>query len=66
MLQYNPYFRPSVKQLLKNKLFDEVRMDENQMLSPIKIVINIDKNEYSHQYEKGKVKIKERDKILAF
>ena len=28
MLQFNPYFRPTAKQLLKDKYFDEIRKKE--------------------------------------
>jgi hypothetical protein len=26
MLEYNPYFRPSAEHLLKNKIFDKIRI----------------------------------------
>ncbi len=26
MLEYNPYFRPSAENLLKNKIFDKIRI----------------------------------------
>ena len=47
MLEYNPYYRPTARQLLKNKIFDKVRVSEKQNIAPYKIVINIDKNEFA-------------------
>jgi len=42
MLQFNPHFRPSASELLKNKIFDEYRKDELEQPPPCKIVIDID------------------------
>lgn len=52
MLHFNPYFRPRAKDILKNKIFDGIRIPENEQQSPYKIVINIDKNEFKFDYEK--------------
>ena len=27
MTEFNPYFRPTAKELLKNRIFDEIRME---------------------------------------
>ena len=42
MLQVNPYFRPTAKELLKNKYFDEVRIPAYEHSSPIKLSLEID------------------------
>ena len=42
MLEINPYFRPSARQLMKNPIFDEVRQVENEQLALFKIRVNID------------------------
>ena len=39
MLQFNPYFRPTTKQLLKNKIFDSVRIQSNEECSEKAIVV---------------------------
>jgi hypothetical protein len=43
MLEYNPYFRPTAKELLKNKLFDGVRIDQNEQVPGKLINISLDK-----------------------
>ena len=30
MTEFNPYFRPSAKELLKNKIFDDMRVESNE------------------------------------
>lgn len=37
MLEVNPYFRPTAKELLKHKYFDEVRIAEYEHSSTIKL-----------------------------
>jgi serine/threonine protein kinase len=51
MLEFNPYFRPSAKQLLKNKLFDEIRNPNNEKRAEFKIKISADKNFFANEYE---------------
>ena len=43
MLQFNPYFRPTAKEMLKHPIFDEIRTDIEPE-ADFKVVINIDKN----------------------
>ena len=50
MLEFNHYFRPSARELLKNGLFDKIRLEANEEPSPHKIVIDIDKNEFKQEY----------------
>ena len=45
MLEINPYFRPTARQLLKNKIFDSVRIKENEVCANHQILINADKFE---------------------
>lgn len=44
MLEFNPYFRPSAKQLLKNKIFNSVRIKSNEVQATHSVVINVDKH----------------------
>ena len=51
MLGFNHYFRPTARELLKNKIFDKIRIPSIEEPSPHKIVIDIDKNEYKQTYD---------------
>jgi len=51
MLEFNPYFRPTAKELLRHKIFDKIRISKNEEASPSKIVVDIDKNEFKQSYE---------------
>jgi serine/threonine protein kinase len=52
MLNFNPHFRPSASQLLKNSVFDGIRILENQTNDPVgKFKIKIDTSEYGYDYE---------------
>lgn len=51
MLEINPYFRPSAKQLLKNKLFDKIRRKADVLQAPFRVKINIDEKEWAINYE---------------
>ena len=42
MLSFNPYYRPSARNLLKNELFNEVRVPKAEELCQYKIKIDID------------------------
>ena len=44
MLQFNPYFRPTTKELLKHPVFDMIRTDLEYM-PQYKVVVDIDCNE---------------------
>ena len=45
MTEFNPYFRPSAKDLLKNKIFDDIRLKSFEEEAPYRIMIDIDQNE---------------------
>ena len=49
MLQFNPYFRPTTKELLSHRLFDDIRT-ENEDQSICKIIIDVDENEFAPIY----------------
>jgi hypothetical protein len=51
--------RPTADQLLKRNFFDDIRVPGNEVKAPHKIQINIDKNEYSFDYDKEIMNIKE-------
>ena len=42
MLEMNPYFRPSAKEILKNSYFDEVRIPEYEHSSNLKLSLDLD------------------------
>ena len=46
MTEFNPYFRPSAKELLKNKIFDDIRLESIESDAPYKILVDIDRDEY--------------------
>lgn len=43
MLEFNPYFRPSAKELLQNKIFDSVRIKSNEKNAAHAVVIKVDR-----------------------
>ena len=51
MLRFNHYMRPTPRELLRNKIFDKIRIPSIECQSPNKIVIDIDKNEYKQSYD---------------
>ena len=52
MLEINPYFRPSAKQLLKNKVFDEIRCKSDTVSAPYRVKVKIDDKEMGMNYDK--------------
>lgn len=56
MLQFNPYFRHSSRELLKSPLFDDIRIIENekQQVEKLKLVIDADE---SFDYEACKSEV---------
>ena len=44
MLEFNPYFRPTARELLTNKIFDAIRVKNIEEPSTKKIIIDIDHN----------------------
>ena len=42
MLQFNPYLRPSAKELLDHPFFNEVRQEENEVQSKVHLRLDID------------------------
>ena len=58
MLQFNPYFRPTAKELLKNKLFDKFRNENLEQAAPVKLTVDIDDKAAEGQ-ENTQVLIKE-------
>ena len=51
MLSYNPQFRPTAKECLKNPIFDEIRVPGLEKSAPYKINIDVDRNEYQFDYD---------------
>jgi hypothetical protein len=51
MLQFNPFLRPTAKQLLGYPIFEELRKTNPPVKSPHKIVISCDKNKFQYDYE---------------
>ena len=55
MLEINPHFRPSASELLKNKIFDQMRVPSNEKIEPkFKIKIRVDNNELMYDYKNNK------------
>ena len=55
MLQFNPYNRPTAKELLKHKMFDEIRNDDCEHSASYRINIDID-NDIDEPEDKLNVK----------
>ena len=53
MLQFNPYFRPTTKELLKHPIFNSIRTDI-EIRSEHKVVVDLDENEHAQNYDKNK------------
>lgn len=66
MLQYNAYFRPTAKQLLQHKIFDEIRVPANEKKGPHKFVMNFDLNEFKYDYVNDKLHVSEADATTRF
>ncbi len=45
MLEFNPFFRQSARELLKNPMFDDIRIIENEKQSGDKLKLMIDADE---------------------
>ena len=43
LLEFNPYFRPTAKEVLKNQIFDDIGAIENERSAEFKIAVPIDK-----------------------
>ena len=43
MLEFNPYFRPTAKELMKHPVFNNIR-NKYEVLAPHKVVVDIDQN----------------------
>ena len=42
LVRLNPYFRSSAREIIKNKLFDDIRIPNNEKQNDNKIKLNID------------------------
>lgn len=51
MLSFNPYFRPSAVEILRNKLFDGIRVDEYEHKSHNKLCLDEDTDEQAGMEE---------------
>ena len=59
MLQFNPHFRPTTKELIKHPVFDKIRTD-SKYYPEHKVVVDIDCNEFAESY--GKVELTDAQK----
>jgi len=69
MLEFNPQFRPTAKECLKNPIFDDIRVPGLEKSAPYKINIDVDRNEYQFDYENltnSNPAKSEKDVILYF
>ena len=51
LLAFNPQFRPTAKECLKNPIFDDIRVPGLEKSAPYKINIDVDRHEYQFDYE---------------
>ena len=58
MLRFNPFFRPTAKELLQHHIFDKIRFNVNEADATHGIKIDIDQNKYKREYctPKGQTK----------
>jgi len=42
LLQFNPYMRPTAKELMKHSIFNDIRIQKNELKAQHKINIDID------------------------
>jgi len=61
MLEINPYFRPTAKECLQNKMFDKIRVAGLEVSAPFKINIDVDRNEYKFDYENTDITLGKTD-----
>ena len=69
MLEFNPFFRPTAKECLQNKIFDNIRVAGLEVSAPFKINIDVDRNEYKFDYENSEAnesKIDTKKEIQMF
>ena len=46
MLEFNPLFRKTASELLQHEYFDDVRVEENEVRSDLKLELDIDTDEF--------------------
>ena len=67
MLEFNPKIRPSARFLLKNKIFDSVRIKENEQKASCKIKILVDQPSDAIDYDAKMVdQIPQKMKFLSY
>jgi len=63
LLEFNPYFRKSMKECLTLKVFDQFKVNHFETLNFSKIYLKVDRDE-AYSYEDGKSHIYNRDDYL--
>mgnify|MGYP000105742680 FL=1 len=53
MLEFNPFFRSSAREILKDTIFDDIRIHDNERQAPTKLKLAVD-NDDAFDYEQGK------------
>ena len=66
MLEVNPYFRPSAKQILRHKVFDTLRQEIGlkNTIPPFRIKVKIDHAEEAINYEESDFRPELKNKFL--
>ena len=62
MLQFNPYFRPTTKELIQHPIFDKIRTSKEVSASN-SVVIDVDENELQQKYGDEILSEGEKEKI---
>ena len=64
MLQFNPYFRPTASELLKNPIFDKIRIPKSELKAEKKIIIQHDLADHGYYDSDSKIEEKEAKKLI--
>ena len=64
MLEFNPYFRNSAREIIKNKFFDDIRVIANEKRAINKLKLIVDCDDVFNYEENTFLKFKKEDYIL--
>ena len=64
MLQFNPYFRPTARELLKNPIFDSIRIPACEKKAEFKLVIEHDLKDHGYYKDDYEISDKEAEELI--